>query len=86
MADAERPTGTTGFEIEVAVLDALATNGGMTAIELGDAIDADPVTVDQVCYQLQREDSVRMVTRGEYLLTHHGQQRLDNHRLMDTTQ
>lgn len=81
----QRPTAATGFELELAILQALATNGGMTAVELGDTVDADPVTVDQVCYQLQRDDSVRVNNSGEYQVTQLGHQRLENHRLMDAT-
>lgn len=71
-----------GFELDLAILRALAVEDTLTPIELADIVDADPATVDQVCYQLQREDSVTVRHAGHYRLTPGGRRRLQNHQRM----
>ncbi|MFB6104740.1 MAG: hypothetical protein ABEJ57_06635 [Halobacteriaceae archaeon] len=73
-----------GFVLDLAVMRALATNGGMTAVELGDRIGTDPVTIGRVCRHLQREESIHITATGECQLTAAGRGRLRTHRRLST--
>jgi Mn-dependent DtxR family transcriptional regulator len=58
------------------VLAALRRRSRMHVVELSDALDVDPATVDQVCFRLQRAGHVRARGDGEYSITARGEQRL----------
>jgi predicted transcriptional regulator len=45
-------------------------------MEVANAIDGHPITVDQTCAQLHDDDCIRPLGRGLYEITERGEQRL----------
>ena len=64
------------METAAAVLGTLHRQPRMHVVDLGDALEVDPATVDQVCFQLQRDGYVRARGGGDYSITALGEQRL----------
>ncbi len=59
-----------------AVLETLAADGPLAAVDLAAVIDAHPVTVDHLCDRLHDGDEVRLVGGQRYEITAAGRRRL----------
>jgi len=66
------------------ILETIGEDTTSNVRTIGEAVDADPVTVDQRCFRLQREGYIRPVGLGHYQLTRQGERRLGRMLTLET--
>jgi predicted transcriptional regulator len=64
------------LQTEINVLETLADQSACHVMEVANAIDGHPITVDQTCAQLHDDGCIRPLGRGLYEITERGEQRL----------
>lgn len=61
---------------ERTLLAALRDRKATTVTTLAETLDAHPTTVDQHCYELQRDGYIRQMAAGVYAITDSGEEHL----------
>lgn len=62
------------------VLETLADRSPLHVMEIANAVDGHPITVDQTCAHLNSDECIRPFGRGLYEITEEGEQRLETQR------
>jgi DNA-binding IclR family transcriptional regulator len=65
------------LQTEIDVLESLADRSPRHVMEIANAVDRHPITVDQICTRLHNEECIRPAGRGLYELTDVGENRLE---------
>jgi predicted transcriptional regulator len=65
------------LQTEIDVLETLADQSACHVMEVANAIDGHPITVDQTCAQPHNDGCIRQLYRGLYEITERGEQRLE---------
>ncbi len=69
-------------QTEIDVLETLVDRSPCHVMEIANAVDGHPITVDQTCAHLHNDECIRPLGRGLYEITGEGEQRLETqHRL-----
>jgi predicted transcriptional regulator len=65
------------IQTEIEVLEVLVDESPCHVIEITNAVDRHPITIDQACSHLHSEGCIVPVGRGLYEITDAGEQRLE---------
>lgn len=65
------------IQTEIEVLEVLVDESPCHVIEITNAVDGHPITIDQTCSHLYSEGCIVPVGRGLYEITDAGEQRLE---------
>lgn len=64
-------------ETEIDVIQALADGSPLHVMDIADAVDGHPITIDQTCARLYDEGFIFPLGRGRYEITDKGVHRLE---------
>jgi len=65
------------IQTEIEVLELLVDESPCHVMEITNAVDGHPITIDQTCAHLHSKGCIVPLGRGLYEITDEGQQRLD---------
>lgn len=65
------------IQTEIEVLELLVDESPCHVMEITNAVDGHPITIDQTCAHLHREGYIVPLDRGLYEITDEGEQRLE---------